>query len=182
MPGGGKSHRKAKAGRKAEKRKNAVKKKNSGDDGGLGDLGGGGDARQRNPKAFGFNSRGGTKAARARSADKEQRRLHAPMVEKAADTAPPFLVLVHGPPQVGKSTLIKCLVRHYARQSLSEVKGPVTVVSGKKRRITFVECPSDLNAMIDAAKYADLVLLLIDGSFGFEMETFEFLNLLQVRP
>ena len=46
--------------------------------------------------------------------------------------------------------------------------------------MTFVECPSDLNGMIDAAKYADLVLLLIDGSFGFEMETFEFLNLLQV--
>jgi hypothetical protein len=38
----------------------------------------------------------------------------------------------------------------------------------------------DLNAMIDAAKYADLVLLLIDGAFGFEMETFEFLNMLQV--
>ena len=32
-----------------------------------------------------------------------------------------------------------------------------------------------------AAKYADLVLLLIDGGFGFEMETFEFLNLLQAR-
>ena len=38
----------------------------------------------------------------------------------------------------------------------------------------------DLNAMIDAAKYADLVLLLVDGAFGFEMETFEFLNILQV--
>lgn len=37
------------------------------------------------------------------------------------------------------------------------------------------------SGMIDAAKYADLVLLLIDGGFGFEMETFEFLNLLQVR-
>lgn len=35
--------------------------------------------------------------------------------------------------------------------------------------------------MVDAAKYADLVLLLIDAAFGFEMETFEFLNLLQVR-
>jgi hypothetical protein len=35
--------------------------------------------------------------------------------------------------------------------------------------------------MLDAAKCADLVLLLVDGSFGFEMETFEFLNLLQVR-
>ena len=34
--------------------------------------------------------------------------------------------------------------------------------------------------MIDAAKYADLVLLLVDGAFGFEMETFEFLNILQV--
>ena len=38
----------------------------------------------------------------------------------------------------------------------------------------------DLNGMIDAAKYADLVLLLVDGAFGFEMETFEFLNILQV--
>lgn len=36
--------------------------------------------------------------------------------------------------------------------------------------------------MIDASKFADLVLLLIDASFGFEMETFEFLNLLQVTP
>jgi hypothetical protein len=34
--------------------------------------------------------------------------------------------------------------------------------------------------MMDAAKAADLVLLLVDGAFGFEMETFEFLNLLQV--
>ena len=38
----------------------------------------------------------------------------------------------------------------------------------------------DLHGMIDAAKYADLVLLMVDGGFGFEMETFEFLNLLQV--
>ena len=35
--------------------------------------------------------------------------------------------------------------------------------------------------MLDAAKYADLVLLLVDGAFGFEMETFEFLNILQAR-
>lgn len=39
----------------------------------------------------------------------------------------------------------------------------------------------DLHGMIDAAKYADLVLLMVDGGFGFEMETFEFLNLLQVQ-
>lgn len=52
--------------------------------------------------------------------------------------------------------------------------------AGKHRRLQFIECENDLNAMIDAAKFADLVLLLIDGGYGFEMETFEFLNILQV--
>lgn len=40
---------------------------------------------------------------------------------------------------------------------------------GKQRRVQFVECPNDINGMIDAAKFADLALLLIDGSYGFEM-------------
>lgn len=40
---------------------------------------------------------------------------------------------------------------------------------GKQRRLQFVECPNDINGMIDAAKFADLALLLIDGSYGFEM-------------
>lgn len=43
--------------------------------------------------------------------------------------------------QVGKSLVIKSLIKHYTRQSVSEVKGPITVVSGKQRRLTFVECP-----------------------------------------
>lgn len=45
----------------------------------------------------------------------------------------------------------------------------MTVVSGKLRRLTFIECNNDLNSMIDIGKVADLVLLMIDGSFGFEM-------------
>jgi len=176
-----------------------------------------------------------------------------PMMDKGAEEPPPFTVLVHGPPGVGKTTLIKGLIKHYTRQDVREVKGPITLIAGKARRLTFIECPQDLSAMIDAgvwaecacdvwcgkqgallvvsaalhllplvplpvmqpavthscnlephlaghcacllpyphlptrsapavcaAKYADLVLLLIDGGFGFEMETFEFLNLLQV--
>ncbi len=69
----------------------------------------------------------------------------------------------------------------FRRPSSASHSLPSRPDAGKKRRVTFVECPPDLNGMIDAAKYADLVLLLIDGGFGFEMETFEFLNLLQVR-
>lgn len=44
-----------------------------------------------------------------------------------------------------------------------------------------MECNNDINSMIDLAKVADLVLLLVDASFGFEMETFEFLNICQVH-
>lgn len=75
------------------------------------------------------------------------------------------------------------------------MRGPVTLITGKKQRITIIEVPNDLTAMIDVAKIADLVLMVVDASYGFEMvptnlffffsvlisqkETFEFLNLLQ---
>ena len=135
-----------------------------------------------NPKAFTIQSRGRAKVQRARTAEREQRRLHVPLVgREEAGAEPPFVVVVHGPPGVGKSSVIRSLVKHFTKQNVADVQGPVTVVSGKQRRLTFVECPQDLNAMVDTAKVADLVLLVIDGSFGFEMETFEYLNMLQVH-
>jgi ribosome biogenesis protein BMS1 len=78
-------------------------------------------------------------------------------------------VAIVGPPGVGKTTLLKSLVRRYTKQTLNIINGPVTVVSGKHRRLTFIECNNDINSMIDIGKIADLVLLMIDGSFGFEM-------------
>lgn len=69
-------------------------------------------------------------------------------------------------------------MRRYTKHNENEIKGPITVVSGKRRRLTFIECANDINSMIDIAKIADLVLLMIDGNFGFEMETMEFLNVL----
>lgn len=57
---------------------------------------------------------------------------------------------------------------------------PRNLILGKRRRITLIECNNDINSMIDIAKIADLVFLMIDGSFGFEMEIFEFLNISQV--
>lgn len=83
-----------------------------------------------------------------------------------------------GPPGVGKTTLLKSLVRRYAKETMSHPQGPITVVTSKKQRLTFLECPNELEAMVDIAKVADIVLLMIDGNYGFEMETMEFLNVL----
>jgi ribosome biogenesis protein BMS1 len=72
-------------------------------------------------------------------------------------------------------------VKHYTKQNLNSVVGPVTVVAGKKRRLTFMECPDELTAMLDMAKIADLVVVMVDAKFGFEMQTFELLNMLQTH-
>ncbi|XP_026382150.1 ribosome biogenesis protein bms1-like [Papaver somniferum] len=59
--------------------------------------------------------------------------------------------------------------------------GPIRILAGGKRRIQFVGCPNNVNGMIDAAKYADAVIFVVDAGYGFEMETFEFLELLKVH-
>ncbi|CCK69853.1 GTPase BMS1 KNAG_0D01010 [Huiozyma naganishii CBS 8797] len=134
-----------------------------------------------NAKAFAVAAPGKMAKQMQRTGDKNERKLHVPMVDRTPDDdPPPVIVCVVGPPGTGKTTLIKSLVRRLTKSTLTEINGPVTVVSGKHRRLTFLECPADdLNAMIDVAKIADLVLLMIDGNFGFEMETMEFLNLAQ---
>ncbi|KAL0615749.1 Ribosome biogenesis protein BMS1-like protein [Plecturocebus cupreus] len=170
---GQKKHRKKNSGPKAEKRK-----KRHLQDLQLGDEE---DARKRNPKAFAVQS--AVRMARSfhRTQDLKTKKHHIPVVDRTPLEPPPIVVVVMGPPKVGKSTLIQCLIRNFTRQKLTEIRGPVTIVSGKKRRLTIIECGCDINMMIDLAKVADLVLMLIDASFGFEMETFEFLNICQVH-
>jgi len=134
---------------------------------------------QPNPKAFAFNAPGKLLKNAARSGDVKEKRLHVPLVDRLPEEAPPLVVGVVGPPGVGKTTLIKSLVKKYTKQTISQPQGPITIVTSKKRRLTFFEVPSDsLASAIDTAKVVDIVLLMIDGNFGFEMETMEFLNVL----
>uniref|UniRef100_A0A1B6KVB2 Bms1-type G domain-containing protein n=1 Tax=Graphocephala atropunctata TaxID=36148 RepID=A0A1B6KVB2_9HEMI len=164
-----KPHRERHSGRKAEKKKTKKEHVQEQTD------------KQRNPKAFTFNSAVRAERRFRRTQDIQTKKQHVPVVDRTPLEPPPIMVAVVGPPKVGKSTLIQCLVKNFTRQPLTAIKGPVTVVSGKKRRITLMECNNDINSMIDLAKVADLVLLLIDASFGFEMEIFEFLNICQVH-
>ena len=115
-PSKAKTHRKRAAGPKAEKKK--AKKRSEKDE-------------ANNPKAFTFKS--AVRAARAgrRKLDIAAKRQRVPVVDRTPVEPPPVCVAVVGPPKVGKSTLIRDLVKNFTRQSLTEGKGPVTIVSGE---------------------------------------------------
>uniref|UniRef100_A0A0N4UXP8 Bms1-type G domain-containing protein n=1 Tax=Enterobius vermicularis TaxID=51028 RepID=A0A0N4UXP8_ENTVE len=132
---------------------------------------------RRNTTGKGFTFRSAVKAGRAirRAADKDEKKKHIPLVDRTPLEPPPIIVAIVGPTKVGKSTLMRSLIKHYVRQPLADIQGPVTVVTGKSRRVTFVEINNDINSMID------IVLLMVDASFGFEMETFEFLHICQIH-
>lgn len=139
---------------------------------------------RHNPRAFSVANIGRTKRVIQRNLDRSQKKEYVPLIDRRATDVhetPPHVVVVMGPPGVGKTTLIRSLVKMYTNHNLKSVTGPITVVTGKKKRITLIECPNDTAAMLDCAKIADLVLLCVDAKFGFEMETFEFLNILQTH-
>lgn len=166
-----KPHRPSQSGAKAEKKKGKGKEKQKGNNEKVSGI-----ATfffpLANPDTKAFAPQSGRRAEQQgrRKAELDQTRLHVPLVDRTPqDEPPPVVIAIVGPPGVGKTTLLKSLVRRYTKQTLTDAKGPITVVSGKKRRITFIECNNDLNSMIDIGKIADLVLLMIDASFGFEM-------------
>lgn len=175
---------------------------------------------RNNPRANSVANIGRTKRTIQRNLDKSQQKEYVPLDDRrrqamesnisstATTTAgtttttttatvntppPPSVVVVMGPTGVGKSTLIRSLVKLYTNQNLSAVTGPITVVTSSSnsnsnlnnKRITLLECSTDARhataAMLDCAKIADLVLLCVDAKFGFEMETMEFLNILQTH-
>ncbi|XP_023301151.2 ribosome biogenesis protein BMS1 homolog [Lucilia cuprina] len=169
-----KSHRARQSGVKAEKKKLKAKKESNQKEPNL-------TARQRNPKAFAINSAQRAERNFRRKEDITAKKQHIPVVDQTPDEPPPVLIAVVGPPKVGKTTLINNLIKTFTKTNVNDIKGPITIVTSKKRRITLLECNNDINSMIDVAKCADLVLLMCDASYGFEMEIFEFLNICQVH-
>jgi ribosome biogenesis protein BMS1 len=166
-------HKVTKAGRGAkEKKKDKLDKKQ------------GTRVERHNARAFGVSNVARTKRTMQRNLDRSQQKEYVPLSDRRATIAhetPPSVVVVMGPKGVGKSTLIRSLVKSYTNHNLTTITGPITVVTGKNKRITLFECPNDVAGMLDCAKIADLVLLVVDAKFGFEMETFEFLNILQTH-
>lgn len=138
--------------------------------------------KQKNPKAFAINNARRAELRFRRKQDVLTKKHHLPKVDLTqVDEPPPVIIGVVGPPKVGKTTLIQNLIKSFTRTNVTSINGPISIVVSKKRRLTIIECNNDINSMIDIAKCADLVLLMCDASFGFEMEIFEFLNICQVH-
>ena len=62
--------------------------------------------------------------------DMQTKKRHLPVMDRTPLELPPIVLAMVGPPRIGKSTLISIPVKTYSRQTLTDVKGPVTVVSG----------------------------------------------------
>eukprot|EP00808_Paulinella_micropora_P023712 g16560.t1 len=103
---------------------------------------------QKNPKAFIYKSFAKAKRSQQRNLDRSYRREHGVLLNRESDLPAPHIVVVVGPPGVGKTTLIQGLVKHYTKQNIGAVKGPITAVTGKSRHLTCFECPNDLNAIV----------------------------------
>lgn len=132
--GGEKKHRAKKSGVKKDK-KDAKKKKKlnlSTTD-------------RKNPRAFNVANIVRTKKTQQRNMDRAQKKEVVPLVDRADDELPPpVFIVVMGPKNSGKTTLIRSLVKIFTGQNLSDTKGPITCVAGKRRRITLFECPPDV--------------------------------------
>lgn len=66
-----------------------------------------------------------------RSQDIKTKKHHIPLVDRTPLEPPPIVIVVVGPPKVGKSTLIRCLIKNFTRQKLADICGPITIVSGE---------------------------------------------------
>ena len=154
-------HRAPRAGSKAKKKEEKRRRKS----GAL-------TKKEKNHKAFGVHKAGRANREVQRNLDRAHRRHHVAIVDRTPQQPAPYVVAVVGPPGSGKSTLIKVrcreraarvspppvirgptrhaqsLVKKYTKFSLVDARGPITVVSGKNRRLTFFECPTTATAML----------------------------------
>ncbi|KAG5455677.1 MAG: hypothetical protein BJ554DRAFT_4824 [Olpidium bornovanus] len=114
-------------------------------------------------QAFTFTGKAKAEKAARRNFDLSEKKLRVPQVDRTPIDPPPVVVAVVGPPG------------RYGRALCKDVDGkkvasPVLI---RLRRVLLLLCANDMNSMIDIAKLADLVLLLVDASFGFEMVCYE---------
>ena len=68
-------------------------------------------AKKRNPKAFAVQAPNAMRKVFHRSQDQKSKKQHIPVVDKTPEEPPPIIVAIVGPPKVGKTTLLRSLIK-----------------------------------------------------------------------
>lgn len=90
-----------------------------------------------------------------------------------------FTISIVGPRQSGKTTLLKSIVNHYTKIKNWDPSMTISILNPKGDMNFFFENISDILSIINCIKVSDLIISIIDGFFGLEMETFETLSIIK---
>lgn len=117
--------------------------------------------KNKNPKAFNVSNVVRTKRNQQRNMDKAQQKELIPLVNREKDITaaindgvsstsdpPPAIVVVMGPRGVGKSTLIRSLMKIYSGQNMTDTKGNIKywyiALTDSYKRYRYITCPGSL--------------------------------------
>ena len=90
-----------------------------------------------------------------------------------------FTISIIGPKQTGKTTLMRSIITHYTKRKQLSVTNMISILSSEGERIFFIENIADTFSFVHSLNFSELVILLIDGFFGVELETFETITLVK---
>ncbi|CAL6078274.1 Ribosome_biogenesis protein BMS1 [Hexamita inflata] len=160
-----KEHHKSKSGKRAKDLKASNIEKNK--------------TRGTNMKAFAIQNVKNARYKLERKAQIEYSTAKLPQNVRQGEIAPPDMIAVIGGNGVGKTTLVKALVKSYTGKSITDPQGPITVSVSSSKRITLFDVPNKLTAVLDIARVVDLVILVIDVERGIDTDIYEYLNIFQ---
>jgi|Transcript_85722 hypothetical protein len=84
-----------------------------------------------------------------------------------------FIISIIGPRQAGKTTLLKSIVEHLTKIKSWNKSMTVSIFDPRGSMTVYFENISDILSIINCIKVSDLIISIIDGFFGLELETFE---------
>ena len=89
------------------------------------------------------------------------------------------VISIVGPRKSGKTTFINSLANSIQSEQRLMVKQYMSLITKNGRKFLFIESTSDTLDLLNLSKISDIVVFMVDGYFGLELETFEFINFIR---
>jgi hypothetical protein len=87
-----------------------------------------------------------------------------------------FLISIIGPEQSGKTTLMKSIVNYITKIKRSDTSKIISILNSKKELTILIESGTDIFSNLQCIRLSNLMVFVIDGFFGLELNTFETLT------